>query len=215
MVGTAAPAIHQAEAKRSETLAPQQLEDDRTQADELFVLPENELRAPEWLTPILDNFAAMPAEPHATYVSPIQRRPALRARPAPAPSPLRFVKRQNVSASACTIAASSQQNTAGTEKFKPGQFADTNAWDAAELSAQPMVHLLHAPRLTTRALPWLKTGCSGPRLTPCVSARSRTPRRVQASTSPTAPSRPAAAALGPLEGFSRLFPLIKISYESI
>lgn len=71
MVRPAASEPHQAEAKYSRTLAQQLLEDDLKEAEELFALLEEELRALEWLTSMLDAFPGVPAKPSSRMGHPL------------------------------------------------------------------------------------------------------------------------------------------------
>lgn len=112
-------------------------------------------------------------EAPAAYISPFRRRPAGNAAPLPAPaaaapspaprasrgpSPPRLVERPAVSASASEIATSTQHKTAGTEKFKLGQFADAETAYTNALNVLPDGHLLRLPLLTNRALARIRTG---------------------------------------------------------
>jgi hypothetical protein len=115
--------------------------------------------------PTVDLFSA--DEPVAAYVSPFRRsKPTSQQTPqlpprshTRAPSPIRPVPRTGlISASNSVIARSSQHKTAGTAKFKLGQYADAESAYTAGIGCLPTGHLLLVPLYNNRALARLRTG---------------------------------------------------------
>lgn len=112
-------------------------------------------------------------QPIAAYVSPYRRvKPANQAAPPQqpqlplrprartrVPSPIRLTPRLNlVSASASTIARSAQHKSAGSAKFKLGQYTDAESAYTAGITCLPSGHLLLVPLYNNRALARLRTG---------------------------------------------------------
>jgi hypothetical protein len=103
------------------------------------------------------------------YVSPFRRGAGSRAPPSSsstpaqpvprrAPSPVRLVERQVISASPSAISASAQYKASGTEMFKLGRFAEAEAAYTSAVSQLPESHLFLVPLLNNRGLSRLKTG---------------------------------------------------------
>jgi hypothetical protein len=108
-------------------------------------------------------------EPVAVYVSPFRRgKPTPKATSQPQQPPrirarvssaIRPAPRTNlVSASASTIARSAQHRSAGSAKFKLGQYADAESAYTAGITCLPPGHLLLVPLYNNRALARLRTG---------------------------------------------------------
>ena len=105
----------------------------------------------------------------AAYVSPFRRgkpvsqptsQPQLPSRVrAPAPSSIRPTPRTNlVPAPSSAITRAAQHKTAGSAKFKLGQYADAESAYTAGITCLPPGHLLLVPLFNNRALARLRTG---------------------------------------------------------
>ncbi|EMD40300.1 hypothetical protein CERSUDRAFT_110907 [Gelatoporia subvermispora B] len=109
-------------------------------------------------------------DPPAVYVSPFRRKAPSRGptniEPAPAPkapsprlsSPIQLIQRKTVSASPSALAASAKHKTAGTERFKLGQYAEADTLYSSAIIALPESHLLLVPLYNNRALARIRTG---------------------------------------------------------
>ncbi|TFK74509.1 hypothetical protein BDN72DRAFT_833502 [Pluteus cervinus] len=115
--------------------------------------------------PSVDLFSSEPV----AYVSPFRRgkpkpsstppRPPGPSQSARAPSPIKLAARSNViSASQSSIARSIKHKTLGGEKFKLGQYAESESAYSSAVACLPDGHLLLVPLYNNRALTRLKTG---------------------------------------------------------